>query len=70
MHLFRRRRLLFFIVWAASFSTPLAILARTPDAVPHIQVSLFDDARIDPNTLAQAQARASAVFSANRDRPS
>jgi len=60
MHLFRRRALLFFVVWAISFST--SALARTPDPVSRVQVSLFDDAQVDPGILAQAQARASEVF--------
>jgi len=61
MHVIRRRRLLFLIAWVASFST--SAVARTPDFVPHIQVSLFDDAHVPHATLAQARDRASAIFS-------
>ena len=60
MHLFRRRAFLFFIVWVAYFST--SAVARTPDPIPHVQVSLFDDAHVPLATLAQAQDRASAIF--------
>jgi hypothetical protein len=56
MHLLRRRRSLFLIVWAACFST--SAFARTPDAAAHLRVSLFNDAHMPPGTLAQAQARA------------
>ena len=59
MHLLRRR-LLFLIVWATAFST--SAVARTPDFVPRVQVSLFNDARIPPTVLFQAQSRASAVL--------
>ena len=59
MHLFRRRHL-FLIVWAVSNST--SAIGRTPDSFPHIQVSLFDDARVSRGTLAKAEARASAIF--------
>jgi len=59
MHLLRRLFLLL-IVWGAAFSTLSD--ARTPDVVAHVTVSLFDDAHVDPATLAQAQARASEVF--------
>ncbi|HJZ63415.1 MAG TPA: hypothetical protein VKD70_03790 [Candidatus Acidoferrum sp.] len=60
MHFLRRRSLLFLIVWVVLFST--SGLARTPDLVSRVQVSIFDDAHLDPGTLAQAQARASQVF--------
>ena len=60
MHLYRRLSLLpLLIVSAASFSTP----ARTPDQPAHVQVSLFNDAHVDAATLAEAQARASFLFS-------
>ena len=62
MHLFRRLRLLFLIVWVAVFSTS-AVVARTPpDPVPKVVVSLFDDAHVPAGTLAEAQVRASAIF--------
>jgi hypothetical protein len=53
------------IVWALAFSTssfahPPA--PPTPDQPPHLQVSLFNDARVDSATLAEAEARASAIF--------
>jgi len=60
MHIFRRRSLLFLSVWAALFST--SALARTPDMISRVKVSLFDDAHLDPGILAQAQAGASHVF--------
>ena len=59
MHLLRRFSL-FVIVWGVPFSTPA--VARTPDFVPHVQVSLFNDAAVPPAVLAQAQSRASAVL--------
>lgn len=69
MHLFRRLSLLL-IVWVASFSTsshanPLAqrTSPSSPDGLPHLQVSLFNDARLDFATLARAEARASDIFS-------
>ncbi len=60
MHLFRRRAFLFLVVWIAAFST--SAVAKAPESVPHVQVSLFDDAHVPPGTLAQAHARASAIF--------
>jgi hypothetical protein len=64
MHFFRRCSLLL-IVWSALFSTFTG--ARTPEEVPgqprHLQVSLFNDAQVDASTLAEAQTRASAIFS-------
>lgn len=56
----RRRPLLFLIVWAFSFSTSIA--AKSPDSIPHVQVSLFDDAHLPPGTLAEAQSKASAIY--------
>ena len=64
MYLFRRLSLLL-IVWIVLFSTFVG--ARTPEEVPgqprHLQVSLFNDAQVDSATLAEAQSRASAIFS-------
>jgi hypothetical protein len=60
MHLFRRRAFLFLIVWAAIYST--SAVAKAPESIPHVQVSLFDDAHVSPGTLAQAHVRASAIF--------
>jgi hypothetical protein len=61
MYLLRLRRLsLFLIVWGALISTSSD--ARPPDFVPHLQVSLFNDAVVPPEVLAQAQFRASAVL--------
>ncbi len=65
MHLIRRRAFLFLIVGAAAFSTSAVArtpAARTPDIVGRVQVSLFDDAHVAPGILAQARARASAIF--------
>ncbi|MBS1842486.1 MAG: hypothetical protein JSS69_09245 [Acidobacteria bacterium] len=63
MYLFRRFPLLL-IVWATVIST--SPQARTPDEAPRqslrLQVSLFNDAQVDPATLARAQSRASAIF--------
>ncbi|GAC1640699.1 MAG: hypothetical protein NVS9B14_22240 [Candidatus Acidiferrum sp.] len=39
------------------------VFARTSDPLPRLQVSLFNDARVDSATLAAAEARASAIFS-------
>jgi len=65
MYLFRRLSLLpiayLLIVWTAPFST--SCLARTPDQPTRLQISVFNDARIDAPTLAAAEARASAIFS-------
>jgi hypothetical protein len=64
MQLFRRLILLL-IVWFAALSTSSS--ARTPnetqDQPRHLQVSLFNDAGVDSATLAEAQSRASAIFS-------
>lgn len=60
MHLIRRASVLL-IVWVVSFATPSR--ARTPDPPPRLQVSVFNDARVDSATLAAAEARASAIFS-------
>jgi len=64
MQLFRRVIPLL-IVWFAAFSTSSP--ARTPQETPgqphRLQVSLFNDAGVDSATLAEAQARASAIFS-------
>jgi hypothetical protein len=64
MHLFRRLPLLL-IVSALSFSTstPARTPARTPDQTARLQVSLFNDAHIDAATLAEAETRASFLFS-------
>ena len=65
MHPFRRLTL-FLIVWAVSFSTSTFAPIRaspTPDQPPRLLVSVFNDARVDSATLAEGEARASAVFS-------
>lgn len=65
MHPFRRL-CLFLIVWAAPFSASSAArtpASRAPDQPQRLQVSVFNDARLDSATLAEAEARASAVFS-------
>jgi hypothetical protein len=65
MHLFRRLAFLL-IVWTATFSTssPAHTPAEgPPDHARHLQVSIFNDAQVDADTLAEAQSRASAIFS-------
>ena len=64
MYFFRRFTLLL-IVWAAAFSTssPASTPPETPGPPRHLQVSLFNDAGVDSATLAEAQSRASAIFS-------
>jgi len=64
VHLFRRVSLIL-IVWAVPFSTSSATLAaaRTPDALaPHVRLSVFNDAGIPADTLAQAATRATAIL--------
>ena len=64
MHLFRRVSLIL-IVWAVPLSTSSATPtpARTPDALaPHVRLSVFNDAGIPADTLAQAAARATAIL--------
>ena len=66
MYLIRRLALLL-IVWLATFSTVASAAAApqedTPSQPPRLQVSLFNDAGVDPATLAEAESRASAIFS-------
>lgn len=64
MHLLRRLPLLL-IVSAVSLSTSTSARtpSRTPDQLGRLRVSLFNDAHIDAATLAEAQARASSLFS-------
>lgn len=64
MYFFRRFTLLL-IVWAAVFSTssPASTPRRDADPPRRLQVSLFNDAGVDSATLAEAQSRASAIFS-------
>ncbi len=61
-----RRLSISLIVLEAAFSTPSFALPptpRPPEPAPHLQVSLFNDARVDSATLAEAEARSSAIFS-------
>jgi hypothetical protein len=64
MYFFRRFTLLL-IVWAAVFSTssPASTPQGGADQPRRLQVSLFNDAGVDSATLAEAQSRASAIFS-------
>jgi hypothetical protein len=64
MHLFRRFTLLL-IVWAAVFSTssPAGTPQGTSGQPRRLLVSLFNDAGVDSATLAEAQSRASVIFS-------
>lgn len=60
------RSTLLLIVLAPSFSTFSFARSAEPHTFgepPRLQVSLFNDARLDPATLADAEARASAIFS-------
>lgn len=61
-----RRLFPLLIVSAAAISTPSFATpqeSRSFGELPRLQVSLFNDARVDPATLAEAEARASAIFS-------
>lgn len=61
-----RRFALLLIVLAAAFSTPSSARLPVPSPLgdaPRLQVSLFNDARLDSATLAEAASRASAIFS-------
>ena len=64
MHLFRRLPLLLIVsATAFSTSTPARTPSRAPDQHARLQVSLFNDAHINAATLAEAQSRASFLFS-------
>ena len=59
------RCLTLIIVWSLAFSTASSAhppVPRTPSQPARLQVSLFNDAHVDPATLAEAQARVSAIF--------